>query len=218
MSSLNNKHTVKATDGSSSVPWFRSLRFKLVAAAITVELVMLSALLANNFRLLQEAIESQTQVRLEAISPLLDAALAGRVFQRDHAEVAAIIDRLTTTRLTEIDYITVLDQGGSVIASAGNRNPGTLPPEDHSVVEALADLTYDVRLPLTIIDTEVASVHFGLSQASMVAIQDRVVREGIIIAGLEILLSLLLLISGGYLITRHIRSLTEDARRVAQGD
>ncbi len=205
-------------DRSGSVPWYRSLRFKLVAAAITVELVMLSALLANNFRLLQEAIESQTQVRLEAISPLLDAALAGRVFQRDHAEVAAIIDRLTTTHLTEINYITVLDQSGSVIASAGNRNPGTLPSEDHSVVEALTDLTYDVRLPLTIIDTEVGSVHFGLSLASMVATQNRVVKEGILIAGVEILLSLLLLVSGGYLITRHIRSLTEGARRIAQGD
>ncbi len=206
------------TNQSRAIPWWRSLRFKLVAAAITVELVMLSALLANSFRLLDRAIGSQTQSRLEALSPLLDAALAGRVFQRDHAEVKAIINRLTTSQFTEINYITVLDSVGNIIASTSHPDSRALPHEDHSVTEALTDLTYDVRLPLTIIGNEVGYVHFGLSLSSMVATKDQVVREGFIIASIEILLSLLLLISGGYLITRHIRSLTEGTRRVAQGD
>mgnify|MGYP001255402046 CR=1 FL=1 len=214
------------TDQSHSVPWYRSLRFKLVATAITVELVMLTALLTNSFQLLDKAVESQTQARLEAISPLLDAALAGRVFHRDHTEVAAILQRLTTTHLTDIRYICVFDPAGNVIATSGDHDldhdgkhdPGALPLEDHSVAEALADLTYDAQLPLTIIGQEVGSVHFGLSLASMVTTQKQVVREGIIIAAIEILLSLLLLATGGYLITRHIRLLTEGTRRVAQGD
>ncbi len=204
---------------STDVPWYRSLRFKMVTAAITIELIMLSALLFNSFRLLDQAVESQTQTRLEALSPLLDAALAGRVFQRDHAEVKAILTRLTSSsQLTEINYITVLDTADNIIASAGHPDPGDLPREDNSVTEALTDLTYDVRLPLTIIGTEVGSVHFGLSLVSMVATKDQVVREGVIIAMVEILLSLLLLTTGGYLITRHIRSLAEGTRRVAQGD
>jgi len=56
-------------DNSRSVPWYHSLRFRLVAAAITIELVMLSVLLANSFNLLDEAVKSQTQARLEALSP-----------------------------------------------------------------------------------------------------------------------------------------------------
>ncbi|MFA6499242.1 MAG: PAS domain S-box protein [Desulfurivibrionaceae bacterium] len=211
---------------SHSVPWYRSLRFKLVATAITVELVMLTALLTNSFHLLDKAVESQTQARLEAISPLLDAALAGRVFHRDHTEVAAILKRLTTTQLTDIRYICVFDPAGNAIASSGDHDadhdgkhdPMALPDQDHSVAEALTDLTYDAQLPLTIIGNEVGSVHFGLSLASMVTTQKQVVREGIIIAAIEILLSLLLLATGGYLITRHIRLLTEGTRRVAQGD
>ncbi|MBW6521255.1 MAG: PAS domain S-box protein [Desulfoarculaceae bacterium] len=206
------------TDQFLAVPWYRSLRFKLVAAAITVELVMLSALLINSFRLLNEAIESQTRAQLETLAPLFDAALAGRVFQRDHAEVTAIINRLTRSQRAEINYIAVLDPAGKVIASSGDLNLAMLPEADHSVAEALADLTYDVRLPLTIIDHEVGTVHFGLSLTSMVTTQNRVVREGIMIAAVEILLSLLLLTTGGYLITRHIRALTDGTRRVAQGD
>ncbi|MEN8141155.1 MAG: response regulator [Thermodesulfobacteriota bacterium] len=202
-----------------TVPWYRSLLFKLVAAAITVEFIMLSVLLANSFRLLHHAVESQAQTRLEALSPLLDAALAGRVFQFDHAEVAAILERLTSTEHTEINYLTVFDQFGTVIASAGTlASAGSLPAEDHSVLEALSDLSYDIRLPLTIIDTEVGTVCFGLSLASMVDTKNNVIREGIIIAGAEIFLSLLLLASGGYLITRHIRLLAKGSRQIASGD
>ncbi|MFZ5759029.1 MAG: PAS domain S-box protein [Thermodesulfobacteriota bacterium] len=201
-----------------TVPWRRSLRFKLVIAAIAVELVMLSALLFNSFRLLDEAVQSQARARLESLSPLLDAALAGRVFQRDHAEVQAIITRLTTSPTAEINYITVLDPTGRIIASTAHSLTDELPGQDHSVTDALLDLTYDVRLPLTIIGNEVGSVSFGLSLASMVATKDRVVREGMIIAAVEILLSMLLLASGGYLITRHIRALTEGTRRLARGD
>lgn len=206
------------TDQARSVPWYRSLRFKLVATAITVELVMLSALLVNSFYLLDKEVKSQTQTRLEAFTPLLDAALAGRVFQRDHAEVAAILNRLTSTERTDIHYIAVLDPAGKIIASSGQLSPETFLEEDHSIAEALTDLTYDVRLPLTIAGNEVGTVRFGLSLAAMVATQHRVVREGGLIAAAEILLSLLLLATGGYLVTRHIRALTEGTRRVAQGN
>ncbi|MDP3695806.1 MAG: PAS domain S-box protein, partial [Desulfocapsaceae bacterium] len=206
------------SDQARSVPWYRSLRFKLVATAITVELVMLSALLVNSFYLLDKEVKSQTQTRLEAFTPLLDAALAGRVFQRDHAEVAAILNRLTSTERTDIHYIAVLDPAGKIIASSGELNPETFLEEDHTIAEALTDLTYDVRLPLTIAGNEVGTVRFGLSLAAMVATQHRVVREGGLIAAAEIILSLLLLATGGYLVTRHIRALTEGTRRVAQGN
>lgn len=204
-------------DNSRSVPWYRSLRFRLVAAAIAIELVMLSVLLANSFNLLDEAVKSQTQARLEALSPLLDAALAGRVFQRDHSEVKAIINRLTAPEDSGIDYIAVFDSFGTLLAHTGNFNPEAPPGEDHNVTTALTDLTYDTRLPLTIIGNEVGTVHFGISLTSMVATQNKVVKDGMVIAAIEILLSLLLLISGGYLITRRIGQLTEGARRITGG-
>ncbi|MBI5556309.1 MAG: PAS domain S-box protein [Deltaproteobacteria bacterium] len=205
-------------DQARFVPWYRSLRFRLVVTALAIEGVMLSLLLANSFRLLDRAVEAQTQTRLEAFSPLLDAALAGRVFHRDHTEVEAILNRLTTSKRAEIRYIAVLDPDGGIIAAAGDFQLATPPEEDHSVATALADLTYDTRLPLTILGQEVGKVHYGISLASLVATQNQVVREGVVIAAIEILLSLLLLATGGYLITRHIRALTDGTRRVAQGD
>lgn len=206
------------TDQLHTTPWYRSLRFRLVATAIAIEGIMLALLLGNSFRLLDRAVQSHTQTRLEAFSPLLDAALAGRLFHRDHTEVEAIINRLTSSERAEIRYIVVLDPDAKIIAASGDFDPAKLPAEDHSVATALTDLTYDTRLPLTIIGQEVGKVHYGISLASMVSTQNQVMREGVVIAMIEILLSMLLLATGGYLITRHIRSLTDGTRRVAQGD
>jgi len=210
-------HSDNMTTHSHSVPWYRSLRFKLVATAITIELVMLSVLLVNSFRLLNESIEFQTKSRLEAFSVLIDTALVGRVFHRDHTEITSIIKRLTASQ-AEISYIAVFDTSDHLLAAAGPLNQNWTPAQDHSVAKALTDLIYDTRLPLTISGNEIGSVHFGLALASMVSTQERVIREGKIIAAIEIFLSLLLLVTGGYLVTRHIRALTDGTRRVAQGD
>ena len=51
------------------IPWYRSLRFRLIVTAVVIELIMLSLLLTNSFRLLDKAVESQTQAKLEAFSP-----------------------------------------------------------------------------------------------------------------------------------------------------
>lgn len=201
-----------------TVRWYQSLRFRLVAAAIAIEMVMLSVLLANSFNLLDEAVKSQTQARLEALSPLLDAALAGRVFQRDHSEIQSIINRLTIPVSSEIRYIAVFDIFGKLLAMAGDFHPNHQPEEDLSVTTALSDLTYDTRLPLTIVGNQVGAVHFGISLTSIVATQNKVINDGMFIAAALILLSLLLLISGGYLITRRIRQLTEGTHRITGGD
>lgn len=202
----------------SPVSWRHSLRFRLVAAALTVECLMLAILLGHSFRLLHQAIESQAQARLEALVPLLDAALAGRVFQRDLTEVEAILNRLTSSPTGDIRYIAVFDQNETIIAGSGPLEQNWAPKEDHNITEALTDLTYDTRLPLTIAQTQIGTVHFGLSLHTIVSTQKQVVRDGIGIAAIEIILSFLLLTSGGYLITRHLHLLTEGARKVAQGD
>ena len=112
---------------------------------------MLTLLLANSYRLVSDTLESQTRAQQEALAPLLNASLAGRVFQRDHSEIAAIIRQLVDTKLTEISYIIVLDQRGEVIAQSGEVGPQQPSPsttEHYSVGTALTDLTYDTSLPL----------------------------------------------------------------------
>lgn len=204
-----------------TIPWHRSIRLKLVAAAVVVELVMLSLLLANSYRLVSEALESQTRVRLEALTPLLNASLAGRVFQRDHSEITAIIQQLVRSKFTDISYIIVLDQHGEVLASAGETTPqllSNIAAEDLRVEDALTDMNYDTSVPLTLLGTVVGSARYGLSLTALTSLRGNVLQQSLLIAVGEILLSMLLLAIGGYLITRHIASLVAATHRIAEAD
>ena len=221
MISMNSKKSTPAGHAEHTVPWHRSIRLKLVAVAVLVEAVMLGLLLANSYRLVSDALDSQTRVRLEALSPLFDASLAGRVFQRDHSEITAILQQLAGSKRTEINYIVVFDQSGEVLASVGSTTPQLLAntaPEDFSVTAALADMTYDTSVPLTLQGKQVGTVRFGLSLADLIALRGNVLQQSLLIAFGEILLSLLLLATGGYLITRHIASLLAATRRIASAD
>jgi PAS domain S-box-containing protein len=207
-------------EGNGAVPWYASLRFRLVAAAIAVELVMLGALLANSHRLVTDALESQTRTRLEALTPLLNATLAGYLFQRDHSEIKGVLDELVKSRATGIRYMVVFDNQQRVVASIGPVDAAkvALQPVDASVREALSDLVYDTRVELTLPGNTLGSVYFGLSLVGMVSLRDDVLQQSLMIAGILLLLSLLMLSFGGWLITRHVARLLGATRAIARGD
>lgn len=207
-------------EDNAAVPWHRSLRFRLVAAALVVEMVMLGVLVTNSYRLVTDAIESQTRTRLEALTPLLNATLAGYMFQRDHSEINGILNELLTSRTTDIRYIVVLDNRQQVVASIGtvdSAKVGAL-QIDTNLREALSDLVYDTKINLTLHGNTLGSLHFGLSLVGMAALRDNVLLQSLTIAGIELLLSLLLLSSVGWLITRHLTSLLGPTRAIARGD
>ena len=205
-------------DHSGGIPWYRSIRFRLVAAAVVVEICMLALLLGNSFRLISDALEAQTRGRIAALAPLLNASLNGNVFQRNYTEIQSVLDQLTVAESTGIRYLAVFDRRGRQLAVAGPVPPPQAAALDTSIDQALSDLVYDTEVKLVLLGEEVGTVRLGLSLLQMVSLRDSVVQQGLIIAALEILLSLLLLASGGYLITRHIARLVDAARRVASGD
>ncbi len=209
-----------ATDAANdrpAVPWYRSLRFKLVAIAIVVEIFMLGLLLANSYRLVTDALEAQTRVRLEALTPLLNAALAGQVFHRDHSEIESILRQLVAKQPTEFRYIVIFDPHGAKLAQAGNPPPAN--EQDTSVAAALSDLTYDTHIPLTLNgNTRVGTVSFGLSLMELANLRGNVLQQSLWIVGAAILLTLLLLAFVSYLLTRHLAVLLAATRRLTQGD
>jgi diguanylate cyclase (GGDEF)-like protein/PAS domain S-box-containing protein len=200
------------------VPFWRSIRTKLVVVSIAVEVVMLGLLLANSFRLLNRTLQEQTHARLVALTPLLNASLSDRLFERDHASIREILDELVRGRQADLSYIVVYDNRNAVYASAGGIDTGAMPALDVDVANSLKDLTYDAHAPLTVGSTAVGSVRFGLSLTALAASRDKILRQGTLIAGAEVLLSFLLLAGAGYLLTRHIRHLVEATRKISAGD
>ena len=73
---------------------YRSLRFRMVAAAALVLAAMLSTLVANGVRLLDESMRQREAAHLAWIDKLLDAALAAHVARRDRSALAETAEAL----------------------------------------------------------------------------------------------------------------------------
>ena len=179
---------------------------------------MLGLLLANSFRLLNETLQEQTHARLEALTPLLNASLSARLFERDHAAIQEILDQLVSNRMAELTYIVVYDNRDEIYARAGAIDPARMPRLDMDVSSSVSDLVFDASAPLTVGKVTVGSVRFGLSLTSLAASRDNILRQGSLIALAEVLLSFLLLAGAGYLLTRHIRYMAGATRKIAAGD
>ncbi|MEW6294086.1 MAG: ATP-binding protein [Pseudomonadota bacterium] len=199
-------------------PWYRSIRFRLVAIAVVVQAIMLALLLANSFRLMGDLLETQTQARLDRLKPLMNASLSGRVFVRDHVEVTAILDEILAAQHAELTYIVVLDREDKPVAVRGEVDAGRLPKADLVVADALDDLIFHAYIPLSVSGNPVGTVRLGLSLASLATARDSLIQQGMLIALAGILLGTLLLVAGGYLITRHIPYLLTATNRIVDGE
>ena len=197
---------------------FRSIRFKLIAVAIVVEVVLLALVLANSSRLLQNAMESEVGTRLHGLESRLNASLSARVFQHDHAEIAATLEELIRPNQSDIAYIVVINNQREVLAKAGKVDPAHLPPLDTTVAAAMSDDIYDVDIPLTLQGQSLGRARLGISLESMVKTRDDLMRQGVVISLAGVAISLLLLTAGGIALTRHIPLLLAATGRIANGD
>lgn len=202
---------------NEKVPFRKSIRTKLVIVSIVVEITMLGLLLANSLRLLNQTLEEQTQAKLEAISPLLDSALSARLFERDHAGIGEILDKLMKSQYTSFEYIVIYDTRGNIYAKSGKIDTHKMPAFDLNVSNTTSKGIYNSYTPLTLGNDKVGEVRFGLSMQSLIDSRDSLIRQGFFIASIEVMLTFILLSLGGYWLTRHILTLMSATRQVAAG-
>lgn len=200
------------------IPLYRSFRFRILLLSIVVETLMLSFLIYNSVRLVDQAIIQQTQARLHSTTPLLQAALGSKLFERDFVATDEIIRRLISTEIDGFHYIAVFDEGGKLFAKAGIVDELKLPILEQSVAAASEDNVYDTVMPLYVGDYQVGTVRYGVSIASMLKSRGDLIEQGLIIAIAEIILTLIVLSITGYLLTRHIGDLIYFADKVTAGD
>jgi diguanylate cyclase (GGDEF)-like protein/PAS domain S-box-containing protein len=202
----------------SKVTFWKSIRTRLVLLTVVVEVSMLGLLLANSLRLLNQTLQDQTQARLEAVTPLLNASLSSRLFERDHAGIVEILGQLLRSQMTDFKYIVVLDNRHQAYAQAGDVDVDRLPTVDGDIDGALQDMVFDASAPLTVAGNPVGTVRFGLSLKALATSRDTILRQGFLIAAAEVSLSFLALALVGHFLTRHIRLLLAATQRISRGN
>lgn len=193
-----------------------SLRSKLVLLLLIVEVAMLTLLVVNSVRLSQDSLIEQAQIRYTELNTLFNAALAAPLAQRDYATLHEILAE--SVHQEGIVYAVLVDRAELVVASAGWDNDRKLPVATQSTKfnDTRTD-QFDTTTKIILAGQQYGTLHFGVSTLFLTEARAHLVRQSVVIAGVEILLSTLLITILGYWLTRHLASLTQASEAFAEG-
>ena len=195
----------------------RSVRGRLLLAAILVEAVMLTLLVSNSVRLQRAHMTEQAEEHARQIMPILNAALVAPMAQSDYATMQAVLDESVSSR--GVAYLLLTDSRGKTVASSGIAREAPLPELD-----AQFDLdseddppVYDLSTPIALAGQQLGVLRFGLDMSALQTANSELLFQGIGIASGELLLSVALLTGLGLWITRQLVQLTRAAEAVGHG-
>ena len=200
------------------INYFSSLRFKLVGAAIVIEVIMLSILIWNSMRLIENNLTAQLTHRVQQLRPLLNASLAGPLLQEDLATLNEIVQQFVKN---EIHYLAIYNTENEQIVMSGT------PPVANSF-KALADSSSQtlwmagnralLQMPIQLSGQEVGYLLLKMDIDFIEQAITSIRSQSGIIAAIEILLSIILLSLVGYALTQNLQSLTHATQSMAEGD
>jgi len=195
-----------------SVRATRSLRLRLLLASVVVEVVMLTALVANGARLISQHLMDTTSTRVAAQEASFNITLAGLLASRDYATLQSVLDGWGG--INAFTYMAVADAAGRRVAASGDV-PVPLP--------ALAPLSYETPIyhggfDVTYLGQRYGIARYGLDTTFLLRARQQLIEQSFGIAAVEVLLTVAMLTAIGFWLTRHLNLLAQAAMRVAHGD
>lgn len=195
-----------------------SLRAKLVLLTIAIEVVMLTILVWNGDRLMQQSLVQQGELRLKEYELLLNTALSPALVEKDYSTLQEILSE--SRKNQGIEYLILSDMNGRVVASEGWNPSDPMPKIDNSFAASVRDAhhIFDTELPMRIAGQTYGTLRFGIDTRFMREAQSQLLRQSVFIAAAAVAISSLLLALLGYWLTRHLGHLATASRAVAEGN
>lgn len=199
-------------NGSPKYGW-HSIRFKLIAASIVIQVVMLSLLVWNSSRLANEHLIQQAEAHIQEIQPLLNASIAAPLLEEDLATLGEILDRVINER--GVRYIAIFDTGNNLFIQRGKRtnSNSSISSENITLQQHIASNTpespYHLRTPITLAGSVIGYLTLEVDTLSIIQAINSIREQGSTIATVEIILSIFLLTFIAVSITRNLLKLTE---------
>lgn len=191
---------------------WHSIRFKLIAASVVVQIVMLFLLVWNSTRLANEHLIQQAEAHIKTIQPLLNASVAGPLLQEDLATLGEILDRVIKER--SIHYIAIFNADNSLFIERGLSSDTSKGVHTHHknlqqhMNSNTASSPYHVHTPITLGGSVIGHLEFELDTLSITQAINSMRKQGATIAVMEIVLSIFLLAFLAISITRNLLKLT----------
>lgn len=194
-----------------------SLRFKLLVASTLVEAIMLSFLLFNTARLIDNAMLASTEAALKQAVTMLNVATAPYLVQGDYATMQDNLNEIVGNTDQGVVYVVVKNTGARVVAKAGLPDLTSLPAPSPRLSDALSGAVLHIERPLSLADQNVGSLRFGLSTKIIARAKTTVFEQSSLIAIAEIFLTFILLSALGYWLTGNLQKFVEISRAIADG-
>lgn len=196
-----------------------SLRFKLLFWATIVNVLLTFILITNSLQLVEEELESQAKLSVAAIEPVLSAALAAPLAQRDYATSQQILDE--TLANGTFSYLTLVDAQGEPVAATGWKMGEPLPRLDTDlphVARRASDPVFHSGFEVTFAGQTLGTLRFGFPTSFIKKARSRLIAENIFIAAALVALSFLILVFLSFWLTRNLVRLTASSQAISNGD
>lgn len=191
----------------------RSLRFRLIAACVVIEALMLTLIVGNSVRLVEQHLVGLAQSRVRSMEATFGITLAAPLAARDHAALRSLVQRLGG--LDGVVYVALDDEAGTRVAEGGAA-PAALPEPDPAFSDSRP--VHHATADIALYGQPLGRLHYGLSTAFLSAAKRELAIQGVAIAVLEIFFSTFALITVGLLLTARLEALTDASLRLASGD
>lgn len=198
-----------------------SIRFRLLLASTAVQVVLLTLLLANSVRLMNDAASASLATVASQNANMLHAMATAYGEQGRYDTLQDVLGELLADSGEGLVYVRIGRPDGRLLVSAGQPGMTTLPPPTADMTRALGSLAerpvIHVRRPLLLERNEIGFLQFGVSVSVLAAARQAIIEQGTLIALAEILLTFVLLSGIGYLLTHNLGRLLAGSRAIAEG-
>ena len=194
-----------------------SLRFRLIAAACLVLVLVLWVQVANSVRLLDDALVAMENRHLAELQVLHNASLSVPLVERDHVKLTRLVMQLGQQK--GVSYVVLKDAAQRIVAVEGWDPARPLPPPlmDFSQLPREAK-RFDSMTTLHVGDRVVGSVHFGIDTQFLRAASYQLLWQSVAIGWVAFLLTVVLLAVIGYWLTRNLRVLQRGVGALESGE
>ena len=189
------------------------LKGKLVLAGMALQLCVLALVGGSTFWWVVRFLDEDQQANARQIKPLLVAALAVPMAQRDYASVAAILKE--SRPASELVFLSVCDASGNLIAEEGAASPATADTSKRKAANVLHD---EFSVPLSLGGQALGVIKFGLSRVGIEQTARGVSVHVLQVGAVALLVFSLLLWWISVALTRPLQTLVTATRDIRAGN
>ncbi len=200
---------------TSPTSLFRSLRFRLIASVVTIEVIMLSLLVWNNISIIYTTHTDRLRDTAASMIQQIANTSGSYMVAVDYASLKDYLTNIMDYR--ELEYLSVMDRNRDAVIALGS-TPESVWPEADAHPKQVRDGVYDVAREIRVAGQPMGHILMGFSLALMEEAIHKSRVRGVSIAAAEIFLTVLVTVLIGLGLTRRLGKLSAAAHEVEQGN